>query len=863
MGEVYRARDARLNRDVAIKVLHASVAADPERLQRFTTEAQAVAALNHPNVLTVYEVSSHEGHPFLATELLDGDTLRAKLDAGALPFSKAIDYARQAAAGLAAAHAKGIAHRDIKPENLFVTTDGRVKVLDFGLAKLATRNKDDATMMATEAGVVMGTVGYMSPEQVRAQPVDHRTDIFSLGIVLYEMLTGRRPFTGDSSVETMNAILTADPPEMAASGRALSPATAQVVRHCLEKSPEERFQSARDLAFALQAVSGSTGASVVEMPGTSPLPARRTARASWLTLAGVGIAGAVAGALALLALRPADRTLDLSGYTFTPFATDAEPEGEPAWSPDGRSIAYLKADRVFVRTVDEGDATQVNTGNVRTADLFWFPDNTRIGLVSPAGVYAVSRAGGDPELIQEGVIGAASLSPDGSTLATWRITTEGTNRSASLWIASPVNATPKKYADGLMNLQALTPNFPAYSPDGRRLAYTGYAQEAGLWMIPADAHGVPTGPPVRLFVDRAWRGPVNLAWMPDSRTLLISHSHPADPSGLWLVDVDRQSMVRISAGTERVQTQSVSPDGRRVVFAAGEADFDLVEIPLDSTPVADLLATSRYETGAVWMPRAADGEFAYLTNKNGINEIRLRRRSDGSERLIVGPRSFPGEAVGDLYGMSVSPDASRVLFSRFDGKTAESWIAPIAGGAPIRVGSPDVSAWMAAWSRDGKEVAYGTSLPGGGARLLKTRLGSSEPPLVLIDSIPTIFGCLMEWSPTDDVIAHDSTEGLSLISADGKTRRVLTKERPLAIAWSPNGRSIYALPREGAGVSSIDVASGQITLVRPLDAALTLGVPVTPGLRLALNRAGTRLLTTVIRERSDLWMLDFGADPVR
>src|SRR5262245_16006640 len=161
MGEVYRARDPRLNRDVAIKVLHASVAADPERLQRFTTEAQAVAALNHPNVLTVYEVGSYDGHPFLATELLDGDTLRAKLDASTLPFSKAIDYARQAAAGLAAAHAKGIAHRDIKPENLFVTTDGRVKVLDFGLAKLATRSKDDSTMMATEAGVVMGTVGYM------------------------------------------------------------------------------------------------------------------------------------------------------------------------------------------------------------------------------------------------------------------------------------------------------------------------------------------------------------------------------------------------------------------------------------------------------------------------------------------------------------------------------------------------------------------------------------------------------------------------------------------------------------------------------------------------------------------------------
>jgi Tol biopolymer transport system component len=861
MGEVYRARDPRLNRDVAIKVLHASVAADPERLQRFTTEAQAVAALNHPNVLTIYEVGSHDGHPFLATELLDGDTLRAKLDAGALPFSKAIDYARQAAAGLAAAHAKGIAHRDIKPENLFVTSDGRVKVLDFGLAKLATRSKEDATMMATEAGVVMGTVGYMSPEQVRAQPVDHRTDIFSLGIVLYEMLTGRRPFAGDSAVETMNAILTADPPDVVASGRTLSPATAQVVRHCLEKNPEERFQSARDLAFALQAVTGSTGTSVVEMPGATPMVARRTTRTSWLTLAGVGIAGAIAGALALPALRPAERGLDLSGYTFTPFATDAEPETQPAWSPDGRSVAYLSGSRLFVRTVEDGDATQVNNGNVQAFDLFWFPDNTRIGLVSEAGVFAVSRAGGDPELIQAGVTVAAALSPDGSTLATWRLTTEGTNRSASLWIASPMNAPPKKYEDGLKNLQAFYPDYLAYSPDGRRLAYSGYAPEAGLWIIPADGRGAPSGPPTRVFGDRSWKAPVNLAWMPDSRTLLVAHDHPAEPPGLWLADVDRQTMKRISAGTERVQMQSVSPDGRRVIFSAGEADFDLVEIPLDTTPVTDLLATSRHEITAAWMPQAAGGDLAYITNKHGAPEIRLRRMSDGSERLIVGPRSFPGGVAADLFALSVSPDGTRVLFSRFDGKIGETWIAPITGGAPIPVGS---GGFMGTWSRDGKEIAYATSIPGGGARLLKMRLGSSEPPLVLIDSIPTIFGCLVEWSPTEDVIAHDSPEGLSLISADGKTRRLLSKQRALAIAWAPNGRTIYALLRDAtgvstAGVSSIDVASGEMKLVRPLDPTMTFSVPTSPGLRLALNPAGTRLLTTVLRQRSDLWMLDFGA----
>jgi serine/threonine protein kinase len=319
MGEVYRARDPRLNRDVAIKVLHASVAADPERLRRFTAEAQAVAALNHPNVLTVYEVGTQGEHPFLATELLEGATLRATLEAGALPLSKAIDYARQTAAGLAAAHAKGVAHRDIKPENLFLTSDGRIKILDFGLAKTYTASQHATTEAAhaqtgTSPGTVLGTVGYMSPEQVRARPTDHRTDIFSLGVVLYEMLAGGRPFGGESAVETMNAILTADPPDIVPSGRTLPPNLAGIVRHCLEKNPDERFQSARDLSFALQSVSGTSGSSasgsMASHPGSgaqaslpaAPAPARR---AGWIPLGVVAVlAAGVGAALALWQARP-------------------------------------------------------------------------------------------------------------------------------------------------------------------------------------------------------------------------------------------------------------------------------------------------------------------------------------------------------------------------------------------------------------------------------------------------------------------------------------------------------------------------------------------------------------------------------
>src|SRR5579864_2863656 len=260
MGEVYKARDTRLKRDVALKVLPESFAADADRLRRFQLEAQSAGALNHPNILVVYDIGTQDHSPYLVSELLEGETLRDRLRQGKLASAKAIDYATQIAAGLSAAHNRGITHRDIKPENLFITKDGRVKILDFGLAKVASTEKradDSATQTkATDPGAVMGTASYMSPEQVRALPVDHRSDIFSLGCVLYEMFTGKRAFHGDTSVETMNAILKEDPPDLTTLDATLPPALDRMVRHCLEKNPDDRFQSARDLAFDLELLSG-------------------------------------------------------------------------------------------------------------------------------------------------------------------------------------------------------------------------------------------------------------------------------------------------------------------------------------------------------------------------------------------------------------------------------------------------------------------------------------------------------------------------------------------------------------------------------------------------------------------------------
>src|SRR5919198_251506 len=283
MGEVYLARDPKLGRDVAIKVLPASLSADAERLARFEQEACAAGSLDHPNVLAVHDVGTENGSPYVVSELLEGETLREKSSGAPLPQRKALDYALQIARGLSAAHERGIVHRDLKPENVFVCTDGRAKILDFGLAKLTQADGERAQTgvptrrVDTDPGAVMGSAGYMAPEQVRGQKVDHRADIFSFGCILYEMLTGRRAFRGESAVDTLSAILKEDPPGLSETNKNISPALERLVLHCLEKNPSARFQSANDLAFALESLSGATTVSG-EQAVTTTVPAGRRPR---------------------------------------------------------------------------------------------------------------------------------------------------------------------------------------------------------------------------------------------------------------------------------------------------------------------------------------------------------------------------------------------------------------------------------------------------------------------------------------------------------------------------------------------------------------------------------------------------------
>jgi hypothetical protein len=338
MGEVYRARDTRLDRNVALKILPESFAHNRDRLHRFEQEARAVAALNHPNILAVFDIGQHNGSPYLVSELLEGDSLRATLDRGALPQRKAIEYGVQVAQGLAAAHEKGIVHRDLKPENVFVSKDGHIKILDFGLAKLAQKaaSADSHGVMLTSshtaAGVVMGTATYMAPEQVRGEAADLHTDIFAFGSVLYEMLSGQPAFRRDTPAETMTAVLKEDPPELSDSGHPISPALDRIVRRCVEKSVGQRFQSARDLAFALDALSGTSHTALIQ-------PAVVRARSTWLKVI-LGVAFVTAAILAayFTGTRRIGRLDKFARLTFRRgFIKGAR------FTPDGQNVIYSAA----------------------------------------------------------------------------------------------------------------------------------------------------------------------------------------------------------------------------------------------------------------------------------------------------------------------------------------------------------------------------------------------------------------------------------------------------------------------------------------------------------------------------------------
>ena len=412
MGEVYRARDTRLGRDVAIKVLPPSTT-DEARLQRFEQEARATAALNHPNILAVFDVGRAERGPFIVSELLEGESLREALARGPIPMRKAIDYAVQIARGLAAAHDKGIVHRDLKPDNLFVTAGGHVKILDFGLAKLAEpepalsgQSVLPTTPPPTTPGVVLGTVGYMAPEQVRGGRADHRADLFAFGAILYEMLTGGQPFARDTAPETMTAILRDEPRELAAGSIPIG--LQRIIGRCLEKEASARFQSAGDLAFALEALSFAT-----ESAGAAPIAVSRSSARLWSIVGGVAAIVALAAAVAVYLRPTADAPRRVRLSIQPPEGWRVDPEGPPgiplSLSPDGRVFAGIARrqdgqSRIWVRPLDTLEARMLD-GTEDAATLFWSPDSKSIAFLSRGGLKRVDIAGGAPAKLTDVVTG--------------------------------------------------------------------------------------------------------------------------------------------------------------------------------------------------------------------------------------------------------------------------------------------------------------------------------------------------------------------------------------------------------------------------------------------------------------------------
>src|SRR5215472_9668888 len=551
MGEVYRARDERLKRDVAIKVLPASYSQDAERLRRFEQEAQAAGGLNHPNITAVYDIGTENGAPYIVSELLDGETLRARLAGGAFTPRRAVGHALQIAQGLAAAHEKGIVHRDLKPENVFVTNDGRVKILDFGLAKLTEPDSGDRSQTnlptltpGTEPGVVLGTLGYMPPEQVRGRPADARSDIFAFGAILYEMLSGRRAFHGDTAADAISAILTKDPPDLSETNRRIPEGLERIVDHCLEKAPEARFQSARDIAFDLEALSQSPLSSGSRV--ATPLPWRAVAVRwlTWLALPAIFLAfwlGRRTTAVGphVSSIRPEE----FRQLTFQPGQEDF-----PSLSPDGASFLYVSSaagnpDIYLQRVGGQNPINLTKDSPVADTQPAFSPSGDLIAFRSEregGGIFIMGATGENVRRLTDFGFNPA-WSPDGKQLA---INSEMVSHPfarvgySDLWVVDAVTGEKRRIVEGqtVAARGGGDASQASWSPHGDRIAYWGLRGETGwrdIWTIPAGG-----GEPVDVTNDVAtdW----NPVWSPDGRYLYFG-SDRGGTLNLWRVPIDEKT----------------------------------------------------------------------------------------------------------------------------------------------------------------------------------------------------------------------------------------------------------------------------------------------------------------------------------
>jgi len=682
MGEVYRARDSKLDRDVAVKVLPEEFAAHPDALARFEREAKAVAALNHPNILAIHDFGKEGAVAYAAMELLEGETLRDRIDAGAIPVRKAIDYAHQTAVGLAAAHERGIVHRDLKPENIFLTREGRVKILDFGLAKrIGGASPDEATSAPTmsrqtDPGTVMGTVGYMSPEQVRGLAVDARSDLFAFGAILYEMLSGKRAFRRDTASDTMSAILRDDPPELLESSRNVSPALDRIVRHCLEKNPSERFQSARDIAFDLEAVSGaSTSGAAVRMSERGA----RSLRPSFALVAAVALAVA-AGALLDRALRREPIPSLVAVRPLTHSGNDLY----PAVSPDGKTMAFASRRdgtmRIWLKQLATGDEVSLTSGpdyeprfSPDGSQILFLRGGSPIGpplFANPPELYRVSLIGGSPRRIAARA-GDADWSPDGRLVAFTR--PNDPPPGSALLTVSPDGGEPKEIARWPSRV-AFQPRF---SPDGKEIALSSVSSlsnsGSSVEILASD------GRDRRSLAVPGSLGFISSAlWSPSGASLLFVQSLQVRFGASRLLRMDIRSgkttpLVWLSSEVGAID--GLGPG--RLVGDSASSRQNLAEIDLTNPTAAPRWMTRGTSTDRqpVFSP---DGEWiAFSSNRSGNLDIWELSTKTGALRRLT-------DAEADDWDPGFTRDG-RLIWS--SGRTGhlEIWSADPDGGSPRQV----------------------------------------------------------------------------------------------------------------------------------------------------------------------------------
>ena len=812
MGEVYRARDTRLDRDVAIKVLPVEIARDPDRRARFEREARAVAALTHPNILAIHDVGTHDGTPYLVSELLEGETLRQRLGEGALSPRKAVEMGIQIASGLGAAHEKGIVHRDLKPENVFVTRDGRVKILDFGLAAQLTPNAADANSPTiaggTEPGVVLGTVGYMSPEQVRGIKVDHRTDIFALGAVLFEMLTGRRAFQRDTSAETMTAILREDVPELSSTGRLVPAPLDRIVRRCLEKNVDERMQAARDVAIALDAVSGS------EVSALSGAHAPATSRRSWrVVVLAVALLAASAGLGFLAAAKRATVTAPADLPRFKQLTFRRGDIRGARFAPDGQSILYSalwdgEPQRIYPVRLERprADAPPIVDAELLavspSGDMAIATGPRRENLFIDRGTLAqIPLSGGAPRELLEGV-SQADFAPDGRLAV----------------IRSDRGRTRLEFPIGTLLYE--TPgwlSFPRVSRDGKRVAFDEHP-------LHDDDRGWPAVVEVATKAKRnlapEQEAIAGLAWTPDGQRVCF-----ANGDGIVCTGIEKPEVRIVVRGSERFVLHDIASDGRMLVTTlsmhgaqvAGEVGGREVDLS--------------WQDVAFPIDFSADGtRLLFESLDYGIN---LRALNGG-----------PPIRLGDGIPAGISPDGRSVL-ALAPGVPTTIAIVPIGAGATRTLprGSLEGHTWTA-WMPDGRSVVISASEPGHGTRLYLQDTAGGEPRVFSGEGVRLMTYLPRVVSPDGQfVIAVGPDQQPALYPIGGGTPKPIAAlgNDLMPIGWGESAEVIFARGRSLARLTpvfKIDLATGRRQPVGEIGPADPNGAPLV--LLVQVSRDGRR-----------------------